>query len=100
MAHAQKTDKLKPASAEVVGTGADQGGHVPPPKPSATAAAAAGAVGPGAVAAAEAQPATVVDKDNSLREHLLYLLRGGGAHLNFDAAIADLPSELRGRTAA
>src|SRR5271165_1348251 len=31
-----------------------------------------------------------------LREHLLYLLRGGGAHLDFEKAIADLPPELRG----
>jgi hypothetical protein len=31
-----------------------------------------------------------------LREHLLYLLRGGGAHVDFEAAIADLPVELRG----
>src|SRR3984957_13343359 len=30
------------------------------------------------------------------REHLLYLLQGGGAHLHFDAAIADLPIELQG----
>jgi len=34
--------------------------------------------------------------DQSLREHLLYLLSGGGAHLNFDAAVADLPAALRG----
>jgi DinB superfamily len=34
--------------------------------------------------------------DRSLREHLLYLLRGGGAHLAFDKAIADLPPKLRG----
>ena len=34
--------------------------------------------------------------DKSLREHLLYLLRGGGAHLDFDKAIAGLPAELRG----
>lgn len=32
----------------------------------------------------------------SLREHVLYLLRGGGAHLNFDRAVADLPAQLRG----
>jgi uncharacterized damage-inducible protein DinB len=36
------------------------------------------------------------DQTASLREHLLYLLKGGGAHLNFDKAIADLPAELRG----
>jgi hypothetical protein len=36
-------------------------------------------------------------KDQSaLREHVMYLLRGGGAHLDFDAAIADLPPGLRG----
>jgi hypothetical protein len=34
--------------------------------------------------------------DQMLREHVLYLLRGGGAHLNFDAAVADLPATLRG----
>jgi uncharacterized damage-inducible protein DinB len=37
-----------------------------------------------------------MDRDQTLREHLLYLLRGGGAHLDFEAAIADLPAELRG----
>jgi hypothetical protein len=37
--------------------------------------------------------------DQSLREHLLYLLRGGGAHLDFDAAIAGLPAALRGARA-
>jgi hypothetical protein len=34
--------------------------------------------------------------DASLRDHLLYLLRGGGAHLSFDDAIAGLPVKLRG----
>jgi hypothetical protein len=34
--------------------------------------------------------------DRFLREHLLALLRGEGAHLTFDEAIADLPPELRG----
>ncbi|MEX2121351.1 MAG: DinB family protein [Pirellulales bacterium] len=33
--------------------------------------------------------------DASLRDHLLYLLRGGGAHLSFDDAIAGLPVKLR-----
>jgi hypothetical protein len=37
-----------------------------------------------------------MDKDKALREHLLYLLRGGGAHLKFDEAVADLPPALRG----
>jgi hypothetical protein len=30
------------------------------------------------------------DPHNSLREHHLYLLRGGGAHLSFDKAVADI----------
>jgi hypothetical protein len=34
--------------------------------------------------------------DKSLREHVLYLLRGGGAHLNFGKAVAGLPANLRG----
>ncbi len=34
--------------------------------------------------------------DNSLRKHLLELLRGASAHLPFEAAIADLPAKLRG----
>ena len=34
--------------------------------------------------------------DQSLREHLLYLLGGGGAHVDFDGAVADLPANLRG----
>lgn len=32
----------------------------------------------------------------SLREHLLFLLQGGDAHLGLDAAIANLPVGLRG----
>lgn len=35
-------------------------------------------------------------EDTSLREHVLYLLRDGGAHVGFDKAITDLPPELRG----
>lgn len=34
-------------------------------------------------------------EDSALREHLLYLLREGGAHLDFEKAIAGLPVELR-----
>jgi len=34
--------------------------------------------------------------DHALREHLLYLLRGGGAHLSFEDAIAAIPGDLRG----
>ncbi len=37
-----------------------------------------------------------MNKDKSLREHLLFLLREGGAHLGFETAIADLPVDLRG----
>ena len=33
--------------------------------------------------------------DQSVREHVLYLLKGGGAHIGFEQAIADLPEELR-----
>jgi DinB superfamily len=35
--------------------------------------------------------------DKSLRDHLLYLLNGGGAHLNFETAVKDLPAGLRGQ---
>jgi len=35
-------------------------------------------------------------QDQSLREHLIYLLDGGGAHVNFDAAVSGLPAALRG----
>jgi hypothetical protein len=31
-----------------------------------------------------------------LREHVLYLLNGGGAHARFDDAIKDMPEDLRG----
>ena len=34
------------------------------------------------------------DRDRALREHLLYLLRGGGAHIKFDEALKDFPAEL------
>ena len=36
------------------------------------------------------------DQTAALREHLLTLLRGGEAHLDFEKAIADLPARLRG----
>jgi hypothetical protein len=32
-----------------------------------------------------------------LREHVIFLLKGGGAHLGFDKAVAGLPAKLRGR---
>ena len=34
--------------------------------------------------------------DQALREHLVFLLEGGGAHLHFDEAVADLSEPLRG----
>jgi hypothetical protein len=34
--------------------------------------------------------------DRDLRDHLLFLLLGKGAHVDFDTAVADLPAELRG----
>jgi hypothetical protein len=37
------------------------------------------------------------DKDVSLREHLIYVLKGGGAHARFEDAIGDFPVRLRGR---
>ena len=36
--------------------------------------------------------------DASLRRHLIDLLRGRNAHLDFDSAVKKLPAELRGRT--
>jgi len=37
-----------------------------------------------------------MDRDRMLRDHVLYLLRGGGAHLSFDKAVAGLPAKLSG----
>jgi hypothetical protein len=34
--------------------------------------------------------------DKSLREHVLYLLNGGGAHARFDDVVKDVPEDLRG----
>jgi len=36
------------------------------------------------------------DSDRLLREHLVYLLNGGGAHIDFEGAIARFPVSLRG----
>lgn len=38
--------------------------------------------------------------EQALRDHLIYLLKGGGAHLHFDQAIARLPEELQGAKVA
>ncbi|HJY88410.1 MAG TPA: DinB family protein [Candidatus Acidoferrales bacterium] len=37
-----------------------------------------------------------MSEDKALREHLLYLLRGGGAHMSFEQAFTGLPAKLRG----
>src|SRR5919202_1914180 len=34
-----------------------------------------------------------MNNDQALREHLLYLLRGGGAHIDFETLIADFPAQ-------
>jgi hypothetical protein len=34
--------------------------------------------------------------DERLQQHIIYLLNGGGAHLKFDQAFADIPANLRG----
>ncbi len=34
--------------------------------------------------------------DKALRQHILYFLRGGGAHLDFEKVVAGLPAKLRG----
>ena len=34
-----------------------------------------------------------MNQDQSLREHLLYLLRSKGAHVDFESAVADFPVE-------
>lgn len=41
----------------------------------------------------------MADNDQSLREHVLYLLAGGGAHAKFDEIAGDIPAELRGQKA-
>lgn len=37
------------------------------------------------------------EDDKALREHLIYLLNGGGAHSGFDAAIKGLPVAMRSK---
>lgn len=39
------------------------------------------------------------ENDRSLRQHLLYLLRGGGAHITFNKVAENFPLELVGRKA-
>jgi hypothetical protein len=38
-----------------------------------------------------------METDKALREHLLYVLRGGGAHIGFESVVEDFPVELIGR---
>jgi len=38
--------------------------------------------------------------DDLLREHVIYLLEGGGAHAKFEDAIKDFPAKLRGQKPA
>ncbi|MGB7926475.1 MAG: DinB family protein [Pyrinomonadaceae bacterium] len=38
-----------------------------------------------------------MDNDQALREHLVYLLRGGGAHVDFEGVVADFPVTLINR---
>ena len=40
------------------------------------------------------------NQDQSVRDHLLYLLEGGGAHARFDEVIAEFPTMLRGMKVA
>jgi len=46
---------------------------------------------------AAARPARL---DQPLRDHLLYLLKGGGAHISFDDAMRDWPVQLAGAKVA
>jgi len=39
-------------------------------------------------------------RDKPLRDHLLYLLKGGGAHVSFDDALGDWPVQLAGAKVA
>ena len=38
--------------------------------------------------------------DNPLRQHVLHLLKGGGAHVKFDEVVAGIPAKLRGQKPA
>jgi hypothetical protein len=51
-------------------------------------------------AAAKNTQGTTTSPDKSVREHLLYLLGGGGAHADFDAATGDWPVQLAGAKVA
>lgn len=38
-----------------------------------------------------------MDKDKALREHLIYLLKDGGAHANFESAVSGTPQPIRSK---
>ena len=38
--------------------------------------------------------------EKALRQHLVYLLKGGGAHVKFDEIVSGIPARLRGRKPA
>jgi hypothetical protein len=40
---------------------------------------------------------SAASQEKALRQHLVELLTGGHAHANFDAAVKDLPADLRGK---
>jgi hypothetical protein len=46
------------------------------------------------------KPQTANSHDQELRRHLLYLLKEGGAHATFDAAVGDWPVQLAGAKVA
>ena len=37
------------------------------------------------------------DRDQALREHVVYLLQGGGAHAKFEDVVTDVPAEVWGK---
>jgi hypothetical protein len=39
----------------------------------------------------------MMPNDKALRDHVINLLKGGSAHVDFDSAIKDLPPDLRGK---
>jgi hypothetical protein len=43
---------------------------------------------------------TAATADKSVRDHVLYLLNGGGAHVDFDHAVGDWPVQLAGAKVA
>jgi hypothetical protein len=47
----------------------------------------------------ERKGARAMSTDKALREHLLYLLGGGGAHIDFETVVKDYPVEIINRKA-